>query len=257
MNIFHTIVLSVVEGITEFLPISSTGHMILVAKLLALQETEFVKSFEIIIQLGAILAIAALYWNTLLQKKEIWMKVLVAFIPTGIVGFVLYKLIKHFLLGNPLVTVIALFIGGVILIGIEKFYKEKEHHAGTINAISYRNAFLIGLGQSLSVVPGVSRAAATIVSALLLGTKRKTAVEFSFLLAIPTMLAATALDLMKSNLSFSANEVALLLIGFVCAFFVAFVTVKYFLGFVQKHTLIPFGMYRILVAIVFWLLILR
>jgi undecaprenyl-diphosphatase len=257
MTLIHALILSIVEGITEFLPVSSTGHMILAAKLLALQETEFVKSFEVIIQLGAILAIAVLYRKMLVQSKDIWLRVIIAFIPTGIVGFFLYKIIKQFLLGNSLVTVVALFLGGIALIVVEKIHKEQSHHAESIASISYRQALLIGLGQSLSVIPGVSRAAATIVSGMLVGIKRKTAVEFSFLLAMPTMLAATGLDLLKSELSFSSEQISLLIVGFVCAFLVALIAVKYFIGFVQKHTLIPFGMYRILIALAFWLLILK
>ncbi len=257
MTLIHALILSIVEGVTEFLPVSSTGHMILAAKLMALQETEFVKSFEVIIQLGAILAIAVLYRKMLLQSKDIWLRVIIAFIPTGIIGFFLYKLIKQFLFGNSLVTVAALFLGGIALLIVEKIHKEQPHHTESIASLSYRQTLLIGLGQSLSVIPGISRAAATIVSGMLTGIKRKTAVEFSFLLALPTMLAATGLDILKTDFTFTSEQISLLLAGFVCAFVVALLTVKYFIGFVQKHTLVPFGMYRILVAVVFWLLILK
>ncbi len=257
MNIIHAIILGLVEGITEFLPISSTGHMILVAKLLSLQETDFVKSFEVIIQLGAILAVAFTYWRSFLLKKDVWLKIIIAFIPTAIIGLALYKLIKAYLLGNAMVTVIALFLGGVLLLIIEKTHTEKDHHVDTITALTYRNAFLIGIGQSLSVIPGVSRSAASIMSALLLGTKRKVAVEFSFLLAIPTMLAATGLDLLTSELHFSLSEVSMLAVGLLVSFGVAFVTIKYFIKYVQKNTFTSFAWYRIVLAMVFWLLILR
>ena len=257
MNFLHAIILSIIEGITEFLPISSTGHMVLASKILDIQQAEFVKSFEIIIQLGAILAVVFLYWNTISKNINVWKKVITAFIPTGIIGFVLYKIIKNVLLGNSVITVYALLIGGILLIVLEKIYKEKEHHADNIEKISYKNAFLIGLFQSVSIIPGVSRSAATIIPALLLGTKRKTAVEFSFLLAIPTMLAATALDLVKSNLSFTMSEYFILITGLIVSFVVALFAVKFLLNFIKNHTLIPFGIYRIILAIAFWLTVLK
>jgi undecaprenyl-diphosphatase len=257
MDFFQAISLSVVEGLTEFLPISSTGHMILASKLLNIMQSDFVKSFEIIIQLGAIFAIIFLYWKTISSNISVWKKIITAFIPTAIIGFALYKIIKTFLLGNPTVTVAALFIGGILLIILEKIYKEQVHHADSIEKISYKNAFLIGLFQSISVIPGVSRSAATILPALLLGTERKVAVEFSFLLAIPTMIAATGLDLIKSNFSFTPSEYSTLLVGFIGSFFVAIIAVKLFLNFIRQHTFIPFGIYRIILAIVFGLFILR
>jgi undecaprenyl-diphosphatase len=257
MDLFQTIILGVVEGISEFLPISSTGHMVLAAALLHLQETEFVKSFEIIIQLGAILAIVVLYWRRLIQGKEIWKRVLAAFIPTGILGFLLYKVVKHILLGNDMITLSALFIGGIALIILELMYKEKQHHVDKIEKMSIRNAFWIGVFQSLAIIPGVSRSAATIISALFLGTKRQAAVEFSFLLAVPTMLAATGLDVVKTKLNFSGNELLMLLIGFVVSFVVALFVVKWFLKFVQTHTFIPFGVYRILMSLLFYFFIIK
>jgi len=231
--------------------------MILAAELLKLQETEFVKTFEIFIQLGAIFAVVFLYWKTFLKNLEVWKKIIVAFIPTGIIGLVLYKVVKQYLLGNDKITLIALLIGGIILIGLELLYKEKEHHISDIEKISYKTAFSIGLFQSLSIVPGVSRAAATIMGGLLLGTKRKTAVEFSFLLAVPTMLAATGLDLVKTHLSFSGYEYSLLAVGFIGAFIVALFAIKFLLQFVQSHTFIPFGIYRIVLAILFFLFIVK
>lgn len=257
MDFLQAIILSVVEGLTEFLPISSTGHLVLISRLLNITQTEFVKSFEIIIQLGAIFAILFLYWRTILENKKIWKIILTAFIPTAIVGFIFYKTVKVFLLGNPLITLLALFVGGIILIILEKLYKEKEHHAGSLEKISFKNAFLIGVFQSISIIPGVSRSAATIIPALFLGTKRKTAVEFSFLLAIPTMLAATTLDIFKSQFSFTPSELLILTTGFVGAFLVAIFAVKFLLKFIQNHTFIPFGIYRILLAIIFGLYMLK
>lgn len=257
MDYLHAIVLSIIEGLTEFLPISSTGHMVLASKILNIAQTDFVKNFEIIVQLGSILAVVSLYWKTLLGNKKIWKKLIIAFIPTGIIGFALYKLVKSVLLGNSVITLYALFLGGILLILLEKIYKEKEHHVDSIEKISSKNAFLIGVFQSLSIIPGVSRSAATIIPALFLGTKRKTAVEFSFLLAIPTMLAATGLDLIKSNFSFSSSEYLILITGFIGSFIVAIFAVKFLLNFIKKHTFIPFGIYRIILAIIFWLTVLR
>lgn len=257
MNIFHAILLSIVEGVTEFLPISSTGHMILVSTLLKIAETDFVKSFEIIIQLGAILAVLLLYWKKLLTDKDTFIRVAIAFIPTAIVGLVLYKYIKNVLLGNPWIVVWSLGVGGILLILLEKFHKEKAEHKDEIKNMTFVQAFVIGVTQSLSIIPGVSRAAATIVGALLIGMKREPAVEFSFLLAIPTMAAATGLDLLKSGRHFTGGQYELLIIGFIGAFITALVTVKWFIGFVKTHTFIPFGIYRILAALTFYFFILR
>lgn len=257
MDYFQVIILSAVEGISEFLPISSTGHLILASEILKIEQTEFVKSFEIFIQLGAILAVVFLYWKTLMQNKKVWSRVLAGFLPTAIIGFLLYKVVKLLLIGNAYITIASLFFGGIILIMLELIYKEKDHHAEKIEDISIKNAFFIGLFQSISIIPGVSRAAATIIGALFLGTKRKTAVEFSFLLAVPTMLAATGYDLVKSNLQFTTDEFLLLTIGFTGSFVVAFLTVKFFIVYVQKNNFIPFGIYRIIVAILFFVFVLN
>ncbi|CAN5190388.1 undecaprenyl-diphosphatase UppP [soil metagenome] len=257
MNIVHALILAIVEGLTEFLPISSTGHLILVSHALGIGDTDFTKSFEIIIQLGAILAVVVLYFKTLLYKREYWPKLLVAFIPTALVGFTLYPLIKHVLLNNPLITLLSLLIGGIALIIIEKVHVEKETHTTDINHLTYRQAALIGCFQAISVIPGVSRAASTIIGGLLVGVKRTTAVEFSFLLAIPTMIAASGLDLIKSHSQFNSNEYITLLIGFMGAFVVALFAVKYFMQFIKKHNFVPFGIYRILLAVIYFLVFLR
>lgn len=257
MNFIQALILSIVEGISEFLPISSTGHLILASNILKIAQTDFVKDFQIIIQLGAIFAIVFLYWNTLFKKVEVWKKILTAFIPTGIIGFVLFNFIKSFLLGNLYVTLISLFAGGIILIMLELMYKEKEHHVEDVEKISYKNAFIIGIFQAIAVIPGVSRSAATIIGALFLGTKRKAATEFSFLLAVPTMMAATGFDIVKSNFSYSANEWLILLTGFIGSFIVAIIVVKWFLQFIQTNTFIPFGIYRIVLAILFYFFVIR
>lgn len=251
MTYIHALILSFVEGFTEFLPISSTGHMVLAAKLLQIPQTDFVKSFEIIIQLGAILAVVFLYWKTIWSNKKVWRPIIAAFIPTAIVGLVFYKIVKNILLGNTLVTLWALLIGGIILIAIEYLHKEKDGAVDKIENISTKNAIFIGLFQSISIIPGVSRAAATIIGAMLLKTKRKTAVEFSFLLAIPTMAAATGLDLIKTHFSFSTSEWGILAVGFIGSYIVAILAVRFFIKFIQNHTFIPFGIYRIVLGLLF------
>lgn len=257
MNFLEAILLSVVEGISEFLPISSTGHLILTSNILKIAQTSFVKDFEIIIQLGAIFAIIFLYWQTLFKNKEVWKRIIIAFIPTGVIGFILFKLIKTYLLGNTYITLISLLTGGIALIILELIYKEKDHHADSIEKITFKNAFFIGIFQSIAVIPGVSRSAATIVSALFLGTKRKAAAEFSFLLAVPTMMAATGLDLVKSNFSYSANEWLIIFVGLIGSFLTAIIVVKLFLKYIQTNTFIPFGVYRIIAAILFYLTVIK
>jgi len=264
MTILHVIILGIVEGITEFLPISSTGHMILTAQFLKIGESDFVKSFEIIIQLGAILSVVVLYWKTL-WKWEVLKKLFVAFLPTAVIGLALYKIVKTYLLGNAFVVLWSLFLGGIILIVFEIWYKRKMEkkdegevivEVNELEHISYRRALALGFFQSIAVVPGVSRSAATIVGGLWLGLKRKTIIEFSFLLAIPTMLAATGLDLVKNYSTFSINQFSSLAVGFAVSFFVALIAIKFLLQFIRQHDFIPFGVYRILVAILFWVLIL-
>lgn len=257
MNLSHAFILGVVEGLTEFLPVSSTGHLILTARLLGLSQTEFLKSFEITIQLGAILAVVAFYARSLLVQVDVLKRVLAAFVPTGIAGLVLYKIIKKFLLGSPDVVVASLFFGGLFLIIFEKFYRETPGgKKEDLSRLSYRDAVLIGLFQALAMIPGVSRSAATIVGGLVLGVRRKTIVEFSFLLAVPTMTAASAFDLLKSAGGFpvEAGQLSFLAVGFVTAFVVAMASIKFFLRFIQRNNFTVFGFYRILAAGVFFFL---
>src|SRR3990167_3624422 len=246
MNYLQAVILSVVEGVSEFLPVSSTGHLILTGFILRIPQTEFVKSFEIFIQLGAVFSIVFLYKDTIFKKFTVWKKVLAAFIPTAVVGFMLYKMIKYYLLGNSFVTVAALFIGGILFIIIEKIYQKKKAEIVSIEALSYPKAILVGLIQSLSVIPGVSRSGATIFGSMMLGVSREAAVEMSFWLAIPTMLAATGLDLVKSGFQLSLNEYSLLIVGFIGSFITAFFTAKFLLNFIKKNNLISFGIYPII-----------
>lgn len=252
MSIIDAIILSIIEGFTEFLPISSTGHMVLASHILGIGDSEFVKSFEIIIQLGAIAAIVFLYWKTLSKNIEVWKKIIVAFLPTATIGFVLYKVIKHYFLGDVKLTLAMLFLGGIALIVIEKWYKQRNAIT-SIEKLSYKQAFIIGLFQSVSVVPGVSRAAATIVGALMQGTDRKTAVEFSFLLAVPTMLAASGLDLVKSQFAFSMGEYSLIVLGLIVSFGVALFAVRFLLKYIQTHNFTGFGWYRIIFSMFYFL----
>ncbi len=249
MEFIYAIILGTVEGITEFLPISSTGHLILVEKLLNIYPTDFWKSFIVIIQLGAILAVLILYWRKLLLNGEIFKKVALAFLPTAIVGLVLYPIIKQYLLGSVAVVLCVLALGGAAIILFERWYKELPEAVGNLDLITYRQAFIIGLAQSVAVVPGVSRAAATIMGGLFLGLSRHTIVEFSFLLAVPTMAAATGFDLFKIGFQFSSSEWLVLFIGFVFSFLSAMFAVRWLLRYVSHHDLTAFGWYRIILAV--------
>ena len=255
MDIFGALILGIVEGISEFLPISSTGHLILASRLLGIFQTEFVKTFEIAIQLGAILSVVVLYWKKFLLNVEVLKRVFVAFLPTAAIGFVLYKFIKKFLMGNSLIVVWSLFLGGLFLIIFELFHREKKDAVSEIPSISYRQAAVIGVFQAVAVIPGVSRSAATIIGGLMLGLRRDVIVEFSFLLAVPTMLAATLLDLYKSANLFDRGQFAVLGIGFVTSFVAAIIAIRFLISFVKRHNFIPFGVYRILLAISFWFFI--
>lgn len=251
MSHIDAIILGVVEGITEFFPISSTGHLILASSLLHLPETDFLKTFQIAIQLGAILAIVVLYWKKLLFDRELFKKLIVALTPSLVVGFFLYSFIRG-LFDSLFVVVGALFVGGIVIIAFERMYKHREVARITLSALSYKKALGIGLFQVFSVIPGMSRAGATILGGLALGLERKAIVEFSFLLAVPTMLAATTLDLWKHGALFSQADVWLLLTGFVTAFLVAIVAVKFLLKFIETNTFFVFGIYRIILAMIFF-----
>ncbi|MCX6798150.1 MAG: undecaprenyl-diphosphatase UppP [Candidatus Falkowbacteria bacterium] len=248
MSLLHSLILGIVEGLTEFLPISSTAHLLLVGDLLKIPTTDFVKSFDIFIQLGAILAVVILYFKRIITNWNLIKKLVVAFIPTAIIGLLLYKIVKTYLLGNNYIAALALLIGGLILIIFEKnFYKKNPILS---SEITYKQAFIIGCAQSLAIIPGVSRAAATIVGGLAQKIDRKIMVEFSFMLAIPTMVAAVGLDLIKMPTSFSRPEISLLAYGFIAAFVTAIIGVKFFIKFIQKNNFIPFGWYRIILGLI-------
>jgi undecaprenyl-diphosphatase len=254
MTLIHAIVLGIVEGITEFLPVSSTAHLILAGHVLRIAESEFIKSFEIIIQLGAILSVVVLYWSKF-WNWEVLKKLVVAVIPTGVIGLTVYKAVKGYLLGNVSVVLLALLIGGIALILFERFRVSSDSEVD-FSEITYRRAFLIGLFQSIAIIPGVSRSAATIVGGSLIGVSKRTIVEFSFMLAVPTMLAATGLELVKSRAALAGNY-GMLAVGFVVSFVTAIIAIKSFLGYIKKRDFSIFGWYRMALAVVYYLVMVR
>lgn len=249
MTIVHAIVLAVVEGLTEFLPVSSTGHLILVSNLLHLPQTDFLKTFEIAIQLAAIAAVVTIYRSSIAHDTKLLKNLMYSFVPTAIVGYLMYGFIKSFLLESVSVVLVALFIGGLVFIALELFISKKS--TPSVRSLSHMKPFqaiAIGIFQSLSTIPGVSRAAATMFGGMIVGLDRQTSVEYSFLLAVPTMLAATVFDLLKSEINFNAQNLLLLGVGGLASFLTAYLVVIYFVKFIQKHTFIPFGVYRIILA---------
>jgi undecaprenyl-diphosphatase len=253
MNFFQAVILSAVEGITEFLPISSTGHLILASKLLNIPHSGLLTTYEIVIQLGAVLAVTTLYSKKLLSSMDLIKKLIVAFVPAAIVGFTLYPVIKNVLLGSSQITLQALFWGGIALIVAEIILKNKKPVTENVESVSYKQAFLIGAFQSVSVIPGVSRAAATIFGGLTTGLNRTTAAEFSFLLAIPTMFAASGLDIWKSRGEITEGWILTLFAGTVLSFIFSLISVKFLISYIKKHDFKIFGVYRIILALIFWL----
>lgn len=253
MDFFQAALLGIVEGITEFLPISSTGHLIIANHLLGIPDSAFLKSFEIIIQLGAILAVVWLYLPKILGSKKLWLPIIYAFIPTGVLGFLAYPIIKKYLLDNLLVTTLALFFGGIVLFVLDRAFRSKTA-THSVEKLPLPRLIAIGLSQSFAFIPGVSRSAASIIGGLAVGLTRAEAVEFSFLLAIPTMAAATGYDVLKTHLSFTGNQLGLLGIGFFFAFITAIFTVKAFISYISRKDFTPFAVYRIFIAIVLFFL---
>lgn len=244
MSFFHALILGIVEGLTEFLPISSTAHLMIANRLLGIPITDFVKSFNIFIQLGAILAVIILYLRHILTDRTTLIKICLAFIPTAIIGIIVYPLAKKNFLGNIPLAAWALIIGGIIMIIFEYYHNRKADEP-----ISFKRSIIIGIFQAIALIPGVSRAGATIIGGQALGINRKKIVEFSFLLAIPTMVAASGLDLIKTNINFDSSEWLLLLTGFICAFITALIAIKFFLRYISRHSFTTFGWYRIAIGI--------
>lgn len=258
MTFFDSIILGIVEGFTEFLPISSTAHLMLTSHLLGLK-SDFVSTFEIAIQSGAMFAVVVIYWKSFFDR-HILAKIITAFVPTAVIGFLLYKVAKSYLLDNLYIVVGTLAVGGIVLIVFEYFEKKRVQagleSAGTdfgankdIKDLSWGRTALVGVIQAIAIVPGVSRSAATIIGGRLLGLGRVAVVEFSFLLAVPTILSATIYDIYKNQTVFVEGEWSLLFVGFVTAFVTAFIGIRWLLSYIRKHSFHIFGVYRIILAI--------
>jgi undecaprenyl-diphosphatase len=248
LDIFQSIILGIVEGFTEFLPISSTGHMIVVADWMGMDENAENKAFMVIIQLAAILAVVFNYKDKFsLSKVELWVKVLIAFLPLAIVGFIFKDLIKESF--TPQIVAYMFIIGGIVFLVLEYFYKEQSHHIDDVEEITYKQAGWIGFAQIFALIPGTSRAGSSIVGALIVGLSRKAAAEFSFLLAVPVMMATSGYDILKHYNEFTQDGIVTLLIGFVVSFIVAYYTMKYFIKFLEKFTFVTFGVYRIIFGV--------
>ena len=254
MDIFQAIIIGIIEGFTEFLPISSTGHMIVASKFLGIEETTLIKAYEVIIQFAAIMAVMLIYKEKITFKKiDLWSKLLLAFLPLAIVGFVFKDHIKT--LFNVQTVAWMFIIGGIIFLIVEYLYKEEKAHVCDVEKVSYKQALWVGVAQVFSLVPGTSRAGATIIGGLLTGLDRKTSMEFSFLLAIPVMAAVTGYDLLKHYQDFADANWGAFVVGFVTAFVVAYLTIKLFLAFIQRFTFVAFGVYRIIFGVILLMVI--
>lgn len=250
MELFQAIIIAIVEGITEFLPISSTGHMIITQSLLNIESTDFVKAFIVNIQFGAILSVLVLYWKRFFQSFKFYYKLFIAFIPAAVIGFLLGDFIDS-LLENVIVVAISLLVGGVLLLFVDKWFNNTKEDSTDISSMS---AFKIGLFQCIAMIPGVSRSAATIVGGMANNLSRKSAAEFSFFLAVPTMAAASGYKLLKlitdpKGASLLTENLTTLLIGNVVAFLVAIAGIKLLIGFLTKYGFKAFGYYRIIVGL--------
>jgi undecaprenyl-diphosphatase len=249
MTPIDSVILGVVEGFTEFLPISSTGHMIVVSEFLGLEQDNVNKAFEVIIQFAAILAVILTYPSKFTFKHiDLWTKVVIAFLPIAALGFIFSKQVKAMF--SIEIVAIMFIVGGIIFLIVEKFYKEKETHTLDVEDVTYKQAIWIGIAQIFALIPGTSRAGASVIGAMLVGLNRKTSAEFSFLLAFPVMCATTAYDLLKHHEElFASTNFLNLAIGFIVSFIVGFLTIKIFLKFLEKFTFVAFGIYRIIFGI--------
>jgi undecaprenyl-diphosphatase len=254
MTTIQAIILGILEGVTEFLPISSTGHLTLASHFLGIIQNEQFIVFEIAIQLGAILAVVFFFWKKFFNI-ELLTKLFIAFLPTGILGLFAYKYIKV-LLSSEFIVAFSLILGGVILIVVEKMYSKKitsglftpSQTEISPEKISYKKSFILGLAQSIAMIPGVSRSGATIVAGLLMNIERKVLVEFTFLLAVPTMSAATLYAIYKNKDILSTDNFSNIFFGFVTSFIVALFVIKFLLNYIKKYDFIPFGIYRIFIG---------
>ncbi len=249
MTIFDSIILGIIEGFTEFLPISSTGHLIVASEFLNLEQTNVNKAYEVIIQFAAILAVILNYPDKFNFKHiNLWTKIFIAFLPIAAIGFVFSSQVKA--LFSIQIVAYMFIIGGIVFLIVEKFYDDSKHTISNVEDISFKQAIYIGLAQIFALIPGTSRAGSSIIGAMLVGLNRKASAEFSFLLAFPVMCATTAYDLLKHhNELLQGANLANLAVGFVVAFIVAFITIKLFLKFLERFTFVSFGIYRILFGV--------
>ena len=253
MTIFDSVILGIIEGITEFLPISSTGHLIVASEFLNIEQTAVTKAYEVIIQFAAILAVILNYPSKFtFAHIELWKKITLAFIPIGAVGFLFSKQVKAMF--SIEIVAVMFIVGGIVFLIVEKFYDEKKSHIDDVEKVTYKQALYIGLAQIFALIPGTSRAGSTIIGAMLVGLNRKASAEFSFLLAFPVMCATTGYDILKHYKEFSDANLITLGIGFVISFFVAFITIKLFLKFLENFTFVAFGIYRILFGLILLLI---
>jgi len=252
MEIWQSFVLGLVEGLTEFLPISSTFHLIFVSKFLMIENSDFLKFFEVFIQAGAIIAVLFLYGKELWQDRELDKKIIFSFIPTAIVGFLLHSIIKNFFFETDWLMIGAFAFVGIIFIAYEWQLKKNKKIDKEIKDLTWKQSILIGMGQALATLPGVSRAGAVMLTMMVMGQKRSQAAKYSFLLALPTICAAAGYDMLKlvGKTTLSSEEILLTIVGFVTAFVVAFFVLKWFIAYLQKHTLTSFGIYRLVIATV-------
>ena len=246
MDIFQSVILGVIEGLTEFLPISSTGHLIVASNFLGLEQDSVTKAYEVIIQFAAILAVILNYPSKFTFKHiDLWTKVFIAFLPIAAIGFIFSDQVKAMF--SLQIVAIMFIVGGVIFLIVEKFYNEDEKHTIDVEDVTYKQSLWIGIAQIFALIPGTSRAGSSIIGAMLVGLNRKASAEFSFLLAFPVMCATTGYDLLKHhNELFSEANLAPLAVGFVVSFVVAFLAIKLFLKFLENFTFVAFGIYRIL-----------
>jgi len=245
MGIFDSILLGIIEGFTEFLPISSTGHLIVASEFLNIDQDSVTNAYHVIIQFAAILAVILNYKEKFTYKKiELWKKITLAFIPIGIVGFLFASQIKAMF--DIKIVAIMFIVGGVVFLIVERFYKESDEHIDDVEKVTYKQSLYIGLFQIFALIPGTSRAGSTIIGGMLVKLNRKTAAEFSFLLAFPVMCATTGYDVLKHYQDFMGANFIVLAVGFVTAFIVAYITIKLFLKFLENFTFVAFGIYRIL-----------
>ncbi len=254
MDIIHAVILGIIEGITEFLPISSTGHLIVGSELLGLPQTKANTAFEVIIQLSAILAVIANYKDKFHPKHiQLWIKLFIAFLPIAAIGLLFSHQIKA--LFSVQVVATMFIIGGIVFLILEYFQKNRTPNTIEVEEVSYKQAALIGIAQVFALIPGTSRAGSTIVGALIVGLSRKASAEFSFLLALPVLAAASGYDFLKHYKEFNSADYLSLAVGFVVSFIVAYFTMKLFLRFLEKFTFVGFGIYRIVFGVVLLYLI--